>query len=429
MPPLTPEEQAQLAAMYGYQDYGSPTMTNYASQLNLFQDIMQTMQDPTFLYLQGLLSDQEIATQVEDLLFDPIEISTVNWIDDYNFAQESGNSIVAEGMSLIIDGFKIPSIITKLRERTKDSFGSYTDFDQDMVDAVEEELKAFEEKYLNAKDVETKVLSGEYMRDASGNVYKPVDQETGQKRLQSYGFRGYQANPESWRVILNAPDVERAQKLAQESTALTQERANKQKSGGKEVGNIAQSVYKDFLNRTPEGRRVLEGVTKARPKIEEKKTSMLEGPAIVAWRKLTGSKEDRKSVAGPLLQIAESLGSTGGLDKKVKEVKQMQNQDYWAKLGASYAGRAAQDEKRKELERLDQTIAEKNAAANAAMTQARAGGTSRAQEQMKMAPYFAAMIAAQAQPEKKKTYVKPKPRVLSDAEIETMANMIAGGMG
>jgi hypothetical protein len=431
MPPLTPEQQAQLAAMLQFQDYGMPTMANYNSQLNLFQDIMQTMADPTFMYLQGLLTDQEVAAEVEGLLYDPIEISTANWRDDYNFAVESGNDIIAEGMQLIQQGFKVPSIIVKLKERFKDSFGDFSQFDEDAADLYREELEAFQEKYINAQDIEGKILSGEYIRDASGNVLKPVDKETGQKRLENFGFRGYQANPDSWRVMLNAPDVERAQKLAEESTRLTEERANKQKAGQKQSVTLAQSAYKEFLNKTPEGKKILEQVSK--PRKTEKATEY-------PWNKPTpvGSLSAPLSTrisygAGQLFKKllpsgGVSLPFSGGLDEKVKEMKKAQNEDYWAKMAASYAGRAAQDEKRKELERLDAQATEKAEAAKQSMVQARASGTSSALDQMKLAPYFAAMIASQAQPETKKTYVKQAPRVLSDSEIETMANMIAGGM-
>jgi hypothetical protein len=51
--------------------------------------------------------------------------------------------------------------------------------------------------------------------------------------------------------------------------------------------------------------------------------------------------------------------------------------------------------------------------------------TTPALEALMNAPSIAAMLA---QPTSKPAYVKPKPRVLSDQEIETMATMIAGGM-
>lgn len=424
MPPLSEDEQAQLAAMLMFQNYGVPAMANYNSQLNLFQDVMSTMADPTFLYLQGLLTDQEMIVRVEDLLFDPIDISEANWKQDYDTAVETGDSIVAEGMRLIQQGLKTPQVIVALRKRFADSFGDVPGASQDDLTNYEEVFREFEEKWNNAKDIESRIYSGEYIQGSDGSIFKPVDEETGRKRLEGAGLRGYSADPNNWSITPESKQEERGLQLLQQSQKLTEDRENLAKTAQKQATSAAQSVYKTFLNKTPEGRKALQYVSQPRKENKGLEIDPKKAAAYVASRAV-GLPVDLA-----LLGKAAVGKVFGGKDlgKQVAEQKAMMNQDYWAKLGASYAGRAVQDEKRKELERLDKEAEEKKVAGTAARQAARLAGSSPALDMMKIAPYFAAMAASQAQPEKKKTYVKPQPRTLSDAEIETMANMIAGGM-
>lgn len=426
MPPLTPEEQAQLAAMYAYQDYGVPTMANYASQLNLFQDMMQTAADPTFLYLQGLLTDPELIASTQELLFDPVDINEANWAEDYENARITGDDILLDGMDAIINGVEPERVIARLRSQYEDSYGDVPGARQDDLRGLLDVLKDFEKKYSNARDIEAKVATGEYTLGADNLIYKPVDEETGRKRLEGRGLRGYYADPANWGVTPKADEYQRGLKLLEESSALTAERENKSKAAKKEVSTAAQSAYKQFLNRTPEGRKVLQYV---QPKTEQEKGLEIDPKKAAAYLagRAVGLPVDLallgKAAVGKVFSGSKDIG------KVIEEKKKMANEDYWAKMTASYAGRGAQDEKRKELARLEKEAEEKKAAGAAATQAARMAGTTPALDMLKVAPYFAAMAAAQAQPEKKKTYVKPKPRVLSDAEIESMANMIAGGMG
>lgn len=424
MPPLSEDEQAQLAAMLMFQNYGVPAMANYNSQLNLFQDVMSTMADPTFLYLQGLLTDQEMIVRVEDLLFDPIDISTANWKEDFDAAVETGDAIAAEGMELIQQGLKTPQVIIKLRERFADAFNDIPGARQDDLKNYEEVFRDFEEKWNNARDIEARIYSGEYIQRSDGSIFKPVDEETGRKRLEGAGLRGYSADPNNWGITPESTQEERGLQLLQQSQKLTEDRENLAKTAQKEATSAAQSVYKTFLNKTPEGRKALQYVSQPRKENKGLEIDPKKAAAYVASRAI-GLPVDLA-----LLGKAAVGKVFGGKDlgKQVTEQKAMMNQDYWAKLGASYAGRAVQDEKRKELERLDKEAEEKKVSGTAARQAARLAGSSPALDMMKIAPYFAAMAASQAQPEKKKTYVKPQPRTLSDAEIETMANMIAGGM-
>lgn len=424
MPPLSEDEQAQLAAMLMFQNYGVPAMANYNSQLNLFQDVMSTMADPTFLYLQGLLTDQEMIVRVEDLLFDPIDISEANWKQDYDTAVETGDSIVAEGMRLIQQGLKTPQVIVALRKRFADSFGDVPGASQDDLTNYEEVFREFEEKWNNAKDIESRIYSGEYIHGSDGSIFKPVDEETGRKRLEGAGLRGYNADPNNWRITPEATQEERGLQLLQQSQKLTEDRENLSKAGQKQATSAAQSTYKAFLNKTPEGRKALQYVSQPRKQDKGLEIDPKKALAYLATRTV-GLPVDAAMIGKAA--IGKLFGGKD-LGKQVTEQKAMMNQDYWAKLGASYAGRAVQDEKRKELERLDKEAEEKKVAGTAARQAARLAGSSPALDMMKIAPYFAAMAASQAQPEKKKTYVKPQPRTLSDAEIETMANMIAGGM-
>jgi len=434
------EIMRQYLRSMGFSDYGIPIGTDPNSQLNLFQDVINTMSDPTFLYLQNLISGEQMARDIDSLLYDIIQPEEADWKTPIQNAIDSGNDLLAEGMGYIVDGLTAAQVQVKLAEKLSREYeeatgevGRISDVDKNALDAILEELKDFEKKYREAISIESKLASGEYIEDLDGNIRKPVDQETGRKRLENEGYEGYYANPMNWR----AGELDDAQRLLAEASALETDRLNRSKAITKESANVAQSAYKEFLNKTPEGRSVLKPAKDSGININSIAKNILISQIPVIGQLALGKKA--------VTSIAESWGkgAPGSRDAQgnfvrpwdrqpaaklgAEKDKAIANQDYWAKMNASYAGRAVQDEKRKELERMSQESQRRSTEARALQTTVlQGGGTRRAISMMDIAPLFAAM-AAQSAP-KKTTTGKAAPRVLSDQEIETMANMIAGGM-
>lgn len=105
--------------------------------------------------------------------------------------------------------------------------------------------------------------------------------------------------------------------------------------------------------------------------------------------------------------------------------QQKTSNDYWARQAAYYTAKgmgAQRDTQAKQVKEAEGKV-------QAKVTEAEQKGTVPALEWLKAMPQLAAMAAQPAPEAPKPRYVKPKPRTLSDQEIEIMANMIAGGMG
>lgn len=444
MPPMTAEEMRAYLQMLGFQDYGVPIGTDSNSQLNLFQDVMNTMSNPMFLYLQNLVSGEQLAEDVRGSLYDAIDPSEADWLSMETMAKDTGNDLLHEAMLDIRAGLTSNQVKTKLMRQFAVN-GVVNDVDKNTIENLIADLTDFEKRFKRAAEIEEKVRTGEYLRDEFDNVLAPVDEETGRKRLEGKGLEGYYANPESWRVQPNEQDLSSAEKFLQESNAITEESLNKKKAINKSSATVAQSAYKSFLNKTPEGQRVLQRVSTPR-KQEKKDDSQARNIALGLIANAIGVPVALGYTGWKAANaVVDSFGkSTPGTrdaqgnfvrpwDRKPAAVQKREqekleaNQDYWAKLNASFAGRGEQEQKRKEVAVLEKRAQQKKQASDEALNRAFSvqRGSTPALNMLSVAPYFAAM-AAQSVPKAKAG--KPAMRTLSDQEIETMSNMIAGGL-
>lgn len=442
---MTSEEMRAYLQMLGFQDYGIPIGTDSNSQLNLFQDVMNTMSDPTFLYLQNLISGEQLATDAQDLLYDSIDPSEADWASMESTAEETGNDLLVQAMRDIRAGLTSNQVKTKLMKQFAVN-NMVNDVDKNTIDNLIADLEDYEKKYKRAVEIDGKLLAGEYIQDEFGNILSPVDQETGRKRLEGAGFEGYYANPQNWQTAPNKEDVAKSQKFLEEANALEEERLNKSKAITKSSATTAESAYKSFLSKTPEGRQVLERVSAPR-KQQKKDDSQARNIALGLIANTIGvpvalGYTGWKAANAVVDSIGKSTPGTRDAQgnfvrpwdrkpiavQKREQEKAQTNQDYWAKLAASYAGRGEQEQKSKEVAALGKRVEQKKQAAQASMDAARTiqRGTTPALDMLAIAPYFAAM-ASRSVP-KAKTSTKPAMRTLSDQEIETMSNMIAGGL-
>jgi hypothetical protein len=441
---MTSEEMRAYLQMLGFQDYGVPIGTDSNSQLNLFQDVMNTMSDPTFLYLQNLISGEQLATDVQDLLYDSIDPSEADWASMESTAEETGNDLLVQAMRDIRAGLTSNQVKTKLMKQFAVN-NMVNDVDKNTIDNLIADLEDYEKKYKRAVEIDSKLLAGQYIQDEFGNILSPVDQETGRKRLEGAGFEGYYANPQNWQTAPNKEDVAKSQKFLEEANALEEERLNKSKAITKSSATTAESAYKSFLSKTPEGRQVLERVSAPR-KQQKKDDSQARNIALGLIANTIGlpvalGYTGWKAANAVVDSIGKSTPGTRDAQgnfirpwdrkpiavQKREQEKAQTNQDYWAKLAASYAGRGEQEQKSKEVAALGKRVEQKKQAAQASMDAARTiqRGTTPALDMLAIAPYFAAM-ASRSVPKAKTG--KPAMRTLSDQEIETMSNMIAGGL-
>lgn len=110
--------------------------------------------------------------------------------------------------------------------------------------------------------------------------------------------------------------------------------------------------------------------------------------------------------------------------KKPMTTQEQKSRDYWAQQAAYWTAKG-EYERQKGVEKQ---ATDAKAQVEEQTRKAMASGTNPALLALEQLPQIAALMSQPAPEPVKPKYVKPKPRTLSDAEIETMASMIAGGM-
>jgi len=110
--------------------------------------------------------------------------------------------------------------------------------------------------------------------------------------------------------------------------------------------------------------------------------------------------------------------------EKPMTTQEKKSRDYWAQQAAYWTAKG-EYERQKSVEKQ---ATDAKAQVEEQTRKAMASGTNPALLALEQLPQIAALMSQPAPEPVKPKYVKPKPRTLSDAEIETMASMIAGGM-
>jgi hypothetical protein len=458
---LTPEEQLALLNYMGMGMYGSPLMGSAASQLNLVQDLGSMAFDTVFMYNMGLITPEQLLDGIKNATREPVgDAAQYDWESDYRQILASNETDKVNGVNAIINGTMtaaqyIRSLAARLGEEGQYDLNPALESN---LDSLQKELEDFETKYNNFNFIKNKVDSGEYELDqVTGMVYKPLLGEDARENLRAQGWKGPFSEPEFWRLIPEPGLIQEAARL-NDLAGETEKELSKAKTtvtpkAIKQGAKVGSAAYEEFLSRTPEGKRFLEAEKKkASDKKKETVPTALENaeayvkrvappslsfiplkfaqaPLSLGKALIGGAQNALSAIQGTSASVPRGDALEKTLAQVEKEKKEAENQAYWAKMAESYTARGEQEQAMKPVTDLQKKVEQQKQSAAAKETEAYKSGTVPALEWLRMMPQLAAMAAQPAPQAPRATYVKPKPRVLSDQEIEIMANMIAGGMG
>ena len=448
---MTEAELLLWLASQGVENFGAPIGTSAAGNLGLQQDIYSLIGNPIFQLQQGLVTPEEFQQNMQLTASTRVEPEEI----DYGTLEDNAyDEDLILGYELIKKGYTVGQVINSMLSQLKNVDFANIDsnaisIEKDIIEGLKGDLEKFYDRWTAANRVEEGLLTGDYFQGIDGSIRKQMDYEDAQKAYAAAGLPKGLQNPILWR---NVPDAnllaeaakgdQKAQELAKEVARLKVTVAPKAR---KEATQKASSAYEEFLSRTPEGRAFLEQERGKAAAAREPKSGgagavikdfLLGQVPIVGQTYLLGkgAVKGAQAVARAIPNVLPGRGPgvveelTGKIQAKVDAQtaqKKAEEQAYWAKMQETYTGKSTLAEKLQPIKDVEDAMVAAQKAAYEKRLQASQQGTVRAMDLIQKAGPIAAMLS---QPAAKPKYVKPKPRVLSDQEIEQMSNMIAGGL-
>lgn len=388
------------------------------ASLNTYDTILSLSQNPAFLLQEGLITPEAMLRYVQSAINEPVLKPNDYDVEGYRASVPTANTRLQGAFDLIDAGMTTSQVVAKLYEDiAEERNGELLPVDTQVVEQYRTDIEEYARRLKNSEEKNSRIANGEWFEDATGIVYGTSDDA--RQILSSMDFTGIAGVPQMWNPILDPTAKAMADEQLAGAEVARQKYITKGKQAAKETGSVAKGVYEEFLKKTPGGQLVLETVS---PK--KKQEQGMDGKKVAAYlaARTLGVPVDAAMLGKKVIQ---AMGGTSVGDT-AKKLKEAQNQDYWAKLAASYAGRAAQEASGTQK----QAASERQKATDlfnqyqTSMEQARTNAQTPALQALMSAPSVAASMAQTAP----RATGKPAPRVLSDAEIELMSNMIAGGM-
>lgn len=436
-------EQEAMLAFLGANDSFMPTGTSAAGNLNLYQDIMGMVGNPLFLYQQGLVDADTLTAMVRQATREPIDTATIDYTTLEDIAKARQDPVTARAYELIKSGASVAQVLREIAGEGASSAGKFSDKLNYDLDMLTDDLVEFKNRWDAAQGVAEGLSNGEY-EQIGDVVYKPMDIDKAMAATKALGLPTFLQNPAMWEIIPDsklladaAVGEQQAATLAEELNRLVDENGVLRRSVDRKAVNQAASkagsdVYRMILNTAAAGRQQAQTVagTKERSDYEQGMFGSTISSRAAASPPVAQSSQQRTEqlkaqnlarwIADKAKQSAVKDQSSAGILQRVAPTTE--KQDYWAKLGGSYAARAAAEEKRKPVATLQQRVAEAEKRAKEKAAAAYAAGRPLA---LDIIPQAMAAAAGISQPAPRAT--RPAARVLSDQEIATMANMLAGG--
>ena len=454
---MTEAELLLWLASQGVENYGAPIGTSAAGNLGLQQDIYSIIGNPIFQLQQGLMTPEEFQQNMQLTASTRVEPEE---IDYFSLEQTTDDEDLITGYEMIKKGYTPDQVMRSLLSVLESVDFASTDSEwvslqKEQIKLLSDDLNNFYDRWTANNRVQDGLETGEYFRGVDGSVRKQMDYEDAQKAYAAAGLPKGLQNPNLWRVEPDANLLaeaakgdQRAEELAKERNRLRITLAPKAR---KEATQKASSAYEEFLSRTPEGRMFLEqerAKAAGKPQETRPRSAVIRRgggePVTLQTRAETLADENGRV---RLRSRADILADERGRvtidqgrnrsavvrrgsppdtteDEKAAQ-KKAQEQAYWAKMQETYTGKSTLAEKLQPIKDVEDAMAVAQKVANEKRLQASQQGTIRGMDLIQQAGPIAAMLS---QPAAKPKYVKPKPRVLSDQEIEQMSNMIAGGL-
>lgn len=439
---ITPEEET------AFWDYIGGGKTGGANA-SLYNSVVGMLGNPVFLLQQGLITPEMLVDNIKLSTADPIDTSAF----DYGALEDSaaGVDLLTTAYGLIKQGFSVGSALRAMYGEAAGAAGKASDVAKFNIDSIESDLTAFKSAWDAANDVADKITSGEYF-ERGGVVYKPKPLDEAQGVLAAMGLPKYLQNPLMFEVIPDPELLAKAVAGDREAATITEELGRMvtpegvyaspaaRKAANAATQKAGESAYRSFLEKSPSGQEIIagKGALPKDLKVTQSNLAKLlrEGKIenVRVPQPKTADKQGFKELYASQAYKDYIKGKESGEIKKVPDLesyyrvtspvsnKSAQQADYWAKMAGSYAARAASDEARKPITDLQKASAAAIARAQEARKQALAKGSPLAMSILAQGLPLAAAAVAPAP-----RASRPAQRTLSDAEIELMSNMLAGG--
>lgn len=164
---------------------------------------------------------------------------------------------------------------------------------------------------------------------------------------------------------------------------------------------------------------------KANPQDYVQRIDINRGPGLDMYVTYTPDGQGGHTSTLDLANGKRTVSSTPLVSSERPETSQEKaSREYWARQSAYWTAKGEGERQKGVHQQAEEAKARVGEQTRLAMSR----GTTPALQWLEKLPQIAALAAQPAPEIQKPKYVKPKPRVLSDQEIESMASMIAGGM-
>lgn len=437
--PMTPEQRLLQLLAGGYTDYGIPMMTSPTSQLNLLQDVQSMAFDTVFMYNQGLITPEQLLDSISratrEVVGQPEQYDVATFED---MAMTSADPNLIDGMNQIkYNGMSAEGVGRWLRDKNANELGEITDVTRANIDSIVKQLGEYEKLFNNNRILMEKLDAKEWDIDPrTGAVTRALEGEAARENLRAQGWKGMFSDPEFWRTVPDAQMMDTAAKMQEQFKPIFDEQDAMQKRVGdktmEEIAKTSSATKKLIDVKKEKGIDISQDIyttTGGWKRIQDLYQQAMKD--FKAQNKPKPSTEQRRYTATakyvqPGTPNQYGVPGKGGVQIQYKLVKspQARENDYWAQQAAYWTAKG-EYERQKSVEK-QATDAE--AQVEEQTRKAMASGTNPALLALEKLPQIAALMSQPAPEPVKPKYVKPKPRTLSDAEIETMASMIAGGM-
>jgi hypothetical protein len=359
----TDAETAALMAFLGADSSGAPRGTSSSGNLNLYQDIISMVGNPLFLYQQGIINADTVLEMVRGATREPIDTAALDYVSMEKFAEARQDPLAMRGFELIKNGATVEQVLREIVGTGATAAGKMSDKLNSDLRYLENDLVRYESRWLAAQDVLEKLSTGEYT-EIDGQVFKPKPLDEAMAATKALGLPTALQNPAMWEIIPDAKLLADAAVGEQQAVSLTNELNRLIKESTTAATKSSTDVYKQML-ANPDVKRIYE---EARMRDQQKvggfvatrmaqqgeaKPAVTQKPAggFAATRGVPAGRPVVKGATAPVAGFAATRGMQQKPMPKPDEAA-AQYSDYWAKLGASYAGRGEQEQRRKPIESL-----------------------------------------------------------------------------
>jgi hypothetical protein len=426
---------------------------NEDTTLSEYNKIFGSISDPLFMVASGILTPQDLADMMKYLTYEPVSTDWQSMKQENQYSDGTPiDTLLAEAYNQVEQyGLRPESVRIWIMNQLPTRNGQISNSDMDKLESWMSFVDEFSKRFEASIDVASPDAKGYIWDSATGSWLKPLADDVARQNLRDTNLEGLFSLPETWRIIPDAVTQQEAMALADRAEQLGKT-ADKAESGmWKAVSNAAKEakasfwqyrfgVEKDVAARNtdvalPGSRGQMEGLSPSElpkgthpnsPAARDLAQRMLQArgiPRPATQGKINTVGKDIATMAKYVAQLATPKKSLPAVDEKTR-INLSDPNGYFAKQAEYYGAKGAWYENQP-------GVSEKRAAASVVDKQAKAKaleaynlGTSGALQLLQAGVPVAQPLVSSSSGGSGRA----APRVLSDQEIEQMANMIAGGM-